>query len=60
MPFVPAKETCLHLEHEPPPHANNERMKWVCPGCGESVVVESANLRVIPFTDHYDCHHRER
>lgn len=53
MPFVPLnpeeqKATappCSHPEHNPPSHmVITAPMKWVCPGCGASVILQPTSV----------------
>ncbi len=54
MPFVPldpkekkqCKEPCSHPEHNPPSHmVIKEPMKWVCPACGQSVIIRPLSIQ---------------
>lgn len=54
MPFVPLSpedhqkfpEPCRSREHDPPTHlVIVRRVKWVCPECGTSVILEPSAVR---------------
>ena len=53
MPFEPLSdeekkgypEPCRSPEHDPPTHiVITHRMKWVCPACGASMILDPTNV----------------
>lgn len=62
MPFVPLEPEeekytpCTHREHNPPAHmVIRKPMKWVCPGCGASVILLPPDVRWhAPKADHIE------
>jgi predicted RNA-binding Zn-ribbon protein involved in translation (DUF1610 family) len=65
MPFEPLtpeelefyKEPCSDSEHLPPSYTVvYQKMKWVCPSCGQKIIIRPINTACLPhsFGDYRD------